>query len=133
MTTDANYASVLLPADAEAPRLIVCERRGRWALGLRRELADTRLRVHETRSIAECWDQLAAAPSSFVVAELTGSTAEALLERLGRLRRDFPLARVAVVSDRCAADYEWLIREAGAVHFTCSPRRVGPLARLAAR
>ena len=40
---------------------------------------------------------------------------------------------MAVVADRQWADYEWLMREAGAVHFVCSPRRVGPLAQLACR
>jgi len=29
------------------------------------------------------------------------------------------------------AGYEWLLREAGAVHFLCSPRQCGPLADLA--
>ena len=28
---------------------------------------------------------------------------------------------------------EWLMREAGAIHFLCSPRRVGPLAQMACR
>ena len=43
------------------------------------------------------------------------------------------MARLAVVADRSLAGYEWLMREAGAVHFVCSPRQVGPLAQLACR
>ena len=34
---------------------------------------------------------------------------------------------------RRLAPYERLAQEAGAVHFTCSPRRLGPLAALAIR
>ena len=123
---------VLLGDGAKPARLIVCERTGRWAVALRREVDGSDVRVHETRSIAECWQQLAESPAGFVVVELTGSNLSSLLERLARLPRELPLARVAVVADRRLAKYEWLIREAGAVHFTCSPRQLGPLARAAA-
>jgi len=130
---DASCRWVLLPQRAQAARLIVCERRGRWAVGLRRELAGAGVRVYETRSLAECWEVLAEAPAGFTVVELSNATVEDLLRRMARLGRDFPLARVAVVAGRSLADYEWLMREAGAVHFTCSPRQLGPLARLACR
>jgi hypothetical protein len=122
------------PPDAgAAARLIVCERTGRWAVALRRELADAGVRVYETRAVADCWYMLAESPGSFLVVELTATNAEALLHRLVRQQRDFPLARVAVVADRDLAAYEWLLREAGAVHFTCSPRRLRALADLACR
>ncbi|NQU24738.1 MAG: hypothetical protein HQ567_25935 [Candidatus Nealsonbacteria bacterium] len=125
----SDCRSVLLAADAEPARLIVCERTGRWAVTLRRELDGADVRVHESRSLVECWQQLAEAPAGFVVVELTGGNVASLLERLARLPREFPLARVAVVADRSLAKYEWLIREAGAVHFTCSSRQLGPLGR----
>lgn len=113
-------------------RLIVCERTGRWAVALRRELAASGVRVWETRTLDDCFAELAASPASFVVLELGGDVAE-LLNCLVRLSREFPAARQAVVADRPLAGYEWLMREAGAVHFVCSPRRVGPLAQLACR
>jgi len=125
--------STLFPPGAAAARLIVCERSGRWAVALRRELDADPIRVYETRSLKDCWNMLAEAPASFVLVEWTPRIAEALLDRMARLPRDFPLARVAVVADRCLARYEWLIREAGAVHFTCSPRQLGPVTRLACR
>lgn len=125
--------SALLPAEAAAARLIVCEPSGRWAVALRRQSAATAPRVYETRSLADCWQMLAEAPASFVVVELSTGNAVALLQRMARLQRDFPLARVAVVADRALAGYEWLLREAGAVHFLCSPRQCGPLADLALR
>ena len=112
-------------------RLLVCEQAGHWAGVLRRELAEAGVRVWETRSLAECWDALAATPASFLIVELTSAGGEALLERLVRLPRDFPLARVAVVADRRLTGWEQLIREAGAVHFTCQPRQLAPLAQMA--
>jgi hypothetical protein len=114
-------------------RLIVCERKGRWAVGLRGELAATGIRVWETRHLAECWETLAAAPAAFLVVELTAQGAGDLLDRMARLPREYPLARVAVVAARRLAAYEWLLREAGAVDFTCSPRRLGPLGEAAVR
>ena len=56
-------------------RLIVCERTGRWAVALRRELADAGVRVWETRTLADCWNELAESPASFVVLELGGDVA----------------------------------------------------------
>ena len=131
--TASTAESMLLPSGSDPVRLIVCERSGRWAVGLRRELGDLHLPVQETRSVAECWDVLAGTPASLVVVELTAAVAGDLLGRMARLQRDFPLARVAMVADRSLADYEWLMRESGVVYFTCSPRRLGPLARLASR
>lgn len=129
--TDQDCGSVLLPEGAGPARLIVCERTGRWAVALRRELSDAKVRLQETRSIAECWEVLAGAPAGLAVVELTAPVVGELLEHLARLQRELPLARVAVVADRGLSDYEWLMREAGAVHFCCSPRRLGPLASLA--
>jgi hypothetical protein len=129
----------LIPDSAPPPpgigpaRLIVCERDGHFAVALRRELPRPEIRVLETRSVDECWEALARWPASFVVVELTRTNATALLERMVWLERDFPLARVAVVADRALGFCEWLLREAGAVHFTVSPRRFGPLGCLAVR
>jgi len=123
MTTEATSAG----------RLIVCERRGHWAVALRRELVELGVRVYETRSLAACWKMLAESPAAFVVVELTAGCLDALLGRMARLERDFPRARLAVVADRSLAGYEWLMREAGAVHFADSPRQFGPLAQLACR
>ncbi len=113
-------------------RLIVCERTGRWAVALRRELAEAGVRVWETRTLDGCWSELAQSPTSFLVVELGGNVA-GLLGRMTRLPREFPAARLAVVADHALAGYEGLMREAGAVHFVSSPRQTGPLAQLACR
>ena len=129
----SNYDAARLPAEAGRARLIVMENAGRWAVALRRELPVPAVRVHQTRSVPECWEMLARHPASFVVAELTRAGAKALLDRTAWLERDFPLARVAVVAERSFWSWEWLMREAGAVHFTVSPRRLQSLASLALR
>ena len=131
MGTDRSYGPALLPAGATEARLIVCERSGRWAVVLRRELGAETVRVYETRNLTDCWAVLRGAPASFVIVELSAGRVAALLRLMASLEREFPLARVAVVADRSLAGYEWLMREAGAVHFKCSPRQLGPLARLA--
>ena len=118
--------------DTSAAKVIVCERSGRWAVALRRELAEAGVRVWETRTLADCRDELVENPASFAIVELASNLA-GLLRLLASQRRRFPAARLAVVADRSQADYQWLLREAGAVHFLCSPRQVGLLARLACR
>ncbi|MBN2477335.1 MAG: hypothetical protein JXB62_22205 [Pirellulales bacterium] len=123
----------MLPPETSAARLIVCERTGRWAAALRRQLDPSEVRLEETRTLGQCREALARAVASFLVAELTLCDIEPLLGQMARLPRDFPLARLAVVADRCLAGYEWLMREAGAVHFTCSTRRLGPLAQAVRR
>ncbi|MBN1393543.1 MAG: hypothetical protein JW959_00735 [Pirellulales bacterium] len=113
-------------------RLIVCERRGRWAAALRRELAGVGVRVWETRTPDGCRRELEASPASFVVLQLDRDAIETL-RFLSGLRRDFPAARFAVVSERDQAAFEMPFREAGVVHFIFSPRRAGLLARMACR
>jgi transcriptional regulator with GAF, ATPase, and Fis domain len=69
-------------AESAVPaRLIVCERTGRWAVALRRELAEAGVRVWETRTLADCWTELAESPASFLVLELGADVAD-LPERL---------------------------------------------------
>lgn len=113
-------------------RLIVCERTGRWAAAIRHELKGSGVRVWETRGLDDCWNELANSPASFVVLELGGDVVE-LLGRMAAQPRAFPTARLAIVADRRLADHEWMMREAGAVEFVDSLRRVGRLAQLACR
>jgi len=131
--TSSFFATALLPETAAPARLIVCERSGRWAIALRRQLAEAGVQVHQSRGLADCWELLREAPGSFLVVEVAPAETEGLLRRLARLHREFPLARLAVVADRAGAGCQWLLREAGAVHFTCSPRQLGPLAGVVCR
>ena len=142
---------------AAGPRWIVSERSGRWAIGLRREASllctpdgaphapreenrqaeraeyGSGPRLYETRSLADGWAMLEQFPRSFLVAEMTQANAASLAQRTAELERLFPFARVAVVAERSLADYEWLMREAGALWFATSPRALRPVVTLAVR
>jgi hypothetical protein len=113
--------------------LIVCERSGSWSVALRSELAEAGVRLRECRSLPEAWEALAQTPAAFVIAEAAHENIENLLRRMVWFSRDYPQARIAVVAQRNMARFEWLLREAGAVHFLTSPRRLAPLAGLAVR
>ena len=117
---------------ASKPCVIVCERRGIWAAGLRRHLP-REIRVYETRTLADCRRELAARPASLVAVELLGNNVTGTLDLLADVARTFPLARGVAVAQRGWESYEWLLREAGALHFTTSPRQCDVLARLAVR
>ena len=114
-------------------RVIVCEKTGRWAVALRRLLSPAGHRVYETRSWAECWDELARSPASLLALELTPHNDEALLKRLFDLTRRFPQARAIVVGERELEHYEWAVREAGATHAVFASRRLAAAARLIER
>ena len=118
--------------ESNAARLIVCERDGRWAAALRRELSGSGVRVWETRTAADCRRELAASPASFVLVQMSRNPLDTprIVELLAR---EFPAARFAVAGKRSQAVHERLAREAGAVHFLCSPRRIGILSRMACR
>lgn len=127
------FGWALMPEDAGPAHVLVCERSGRWALGMRQTLGEPAVRVEETRTLADCAEALARAPASFLVLELTRIGAERLLAWMVRSQREFPLARAAVVAERSLVAYEALVLEAGAVYFTCSPRRLSGLAEMAQR
>ena len=119
--------------EAKPGRLVVCERTGRWAVALRRELAGVGLRVWESRSMADSGTLLGESPASFVVLELSVSKIEETLDFIRNWQAEFPLFRFAMVADRDLATYKWFMHEAGAVDFICSVRRIGALAQTACR
>jgi hypothetical protein len=120
-------------ADATLGRIIVYERCGQWAIAMRRDLQGAGVDIVETRSLGHCRQALSAAPGSFLVAEMTPSNVESVFRLAASLTREFPLARLAVVTSPGLAPYEWLLREAGAVHCVSSPRHIAPLAQIALR
>ncbi len=134
---EIDCRAVLMGDTVEEARVIVCERTGRWAIALQRELgalspgADVPL--VEARSVQACWAALAESPAGIAVVEVTAANVDPLLGRIARLPGEFPLAAVVVVAERALVDYEWLMREAGALHFTCSIRQLGPVAQLVRR
>jgi hypothetical protein len=117
---------------ANQTRVIVCERRGTWAAGLRRHVP-REIRVCETRTLGDCRRELALAPGSLVVVELWRTDVDGTLALLTDVARRFPQARAVAVAERGCEPFEWLLREAGAIHFMTSPRQSATLARLAVR
>jgi DNA-binding response OmpR family regulator len=108
-------------------KLIVFESRGTWAAALRRVLPQEALQVRETRSLTECEAELAAAPTSFVVAELDSANGPLLLERLSNWRRKLPNCALAVVSRRELTHWRPAMLEAGAMLMVLSPRKLSDL------
>jgi hypothetical protein len=114
-------------------RVIVCEKTGRWAFALRRALRGPQPRVTETRSLAGCWRELDQAPASLVAVEFSPESSEAILRRLLDLRSRYRWARAIVLAERGLEPFEWILREAGAVHVQFSPRSMIATARLIQR
>ena len=103
-----------------SPPLIVCEKSGRWAAWIRRSLERDLLKLRQTRSMTECWEELTCSPQSLLALEVTPDNLEPVVERLTLLRDEFPLARAIVMLDVADAEVEWLCREAGAVYVAQS-------------
>lgn len=118
---------------ADPFRLIVCERDGHWARHLRGELSSSGMRVHETRSLQECWRMLPASPAALLVVEVSLAEASPLLIVLARLGRDYPAARLVAVADDRLDWAKWAMLEAGAAWFCSSPRRLAEVAEIARR
>jgi DNA-binding NtrC family response regulator len=118
-----------------AQPLFVLERDGHWAAALRRELdsAGVRVTLIETRSWDEVWKALGESPTALVAAELSEAAAGRLLAALARVERRHPRAAMVVLADRRLAPYRDLLREAGALHFITSPRRLSEVADIVRR
>jgi hypothetical protein len=114
------------------PTVIVCEKSGDWAAALARHLPNE-IEVRQTRGLGECATVLATAPASLLALKLTCENLPGVLVLLGNLGRKHPQAVAVVLAERGLEPCEWLLREAGAVHFTTSPREGDEVARLAVR
>lgn len=113
-----------------AGHIIVCEKSGQWATALRRVLARDDCRLVETRSLAECWQELARGPAAVVVLEVTPANWQAVVARLSALTRRASRTTVVVVGTRDMRPCEPAVREAGAVWLAFSPQQLtagGPL------
>ncbi|MCH8924492.1 MAG: hypothetical protein IIA67_15250 [Planctomycetes bacterium] len=114
-------------------RLILWERTTCWALALRRATSDQPIRLVETRTWGECLGQLCEASRSVVALELVPQGVERVLAALEELDRRFPHAVPIVLAARSMRAHGPLMREAGAMHFASSPRRLDVVAQLVRR
>jgi hypothetical protein len=120
------------PAVTSKPTMIVCERNGHWADGVRRHLP-TGIRVREARTLADCRRELAVVRACLVAVEVNPAQLTATLELIAEVARHYPLTRAVAVAPRGCEPFEGALREAGAIYFTTSPRAADVLARLAVR
>jgi len=119
-------------SELRLPPLIVCERRGVWATALSRHLP-AGVPMVQTRAVGQCVAELERWPAGFLVLEVGRDNLPGVLELVGELEWRFPAARALAVAPRDMLDYEWLLREAGAVHFCVSPREGDLVVRVAVR
>ena len=114
-------------------RLILCEHTTCWAPALRQAVEQQPIRLVETRTWAECLERLAESSWSVVALQLVHQRADRVLAVLEDIDRRFPHAVTLVLAVRSMGSYGWLMREAGAVYFTSSPRRLDIVAQLVGR
>ena len=115
------------------PRVILCEKSGRWAVAFRRALAVQGDFIVQTRSLAEATRQLAASPASIVAVEATAGNLEAVLAALPDWVRQFPHCRVIALLGAEVQAAETLLREAGAVAVLNATRDAPSAANLVRR
>ena len=122
--------------------LIFFERSGSWAAAWRqaweryaRRAAGQmpEIRTIETRSPEDCLQHLREFPAAFVVLELAAEDRDRALELLLEITTRHRGAAAAVVAERTIQEYEWSLRELGAVHFIVSPRELPALCRMVER
>ena len=89
--------------------------------------------LYETRSIPQAWEALCQSPASFLGLELTADNFELVVRGLKHLSRDYPRARAIIFTNRGLQQYEWILRESGAIDFLTSPRQIQHLAAMADR
>jgi DNA-binding NtrC family response regulator len=129
-------------------RVIVLERDGHWAGALRHELGHPRphhhypnstpisneaVRVIEVRSWDEFWQRLGQDPAALLAVVLTDTNIDSVLGALARMDRQFPDAAMLILTNRQLVPYRRLLREAGALHFVTSPRRLDEVVEIALR
>jgi DNA-binding response OmpR family regulator len=121
--------------DRQLPRarLLVCEKNGDWAVGLRNLAGDGGPRVWQVRSPADCLDGLRTSPASVVAVEATAGNLGAVAGLLCRVTREFRAARTIILAARGLEDHQWWLREAGAVHVVFSVRGLEAVLRVARR
>src|SRR5262245_14596835 len=110
-------------------RLIVCESAGDWAAILRRQLPDV-VSLIEMRHLADVDVYLGGRVASIVAIEFKPQRAEEIFTALVKLQRQHPRTIAVVLAERGLSNWGEIVREAGAVHFIASPRRIGELVDL---
>ena len=115
------------------PRLIICEKSGRWAVAMRRALADRGERTAEARSLVGCARLLHLHPTSIVAIEVTAANLDAVLAAVANWRQRWPHSRFMAVVEPELVAAEVTLREAGVVAMLRATREAPAAARLVER
>ena len=107
-----------------ASRLILCEEQNNWAIAIIRKQRQIQPLLCETRSTGQLWDALEVSPNSLVGIELTVTNFDAVLNTLIRLSSHYPKAVAIILTSRRLQGYEAVLRQAGAIDFLVSTRRL---------
>ena len=89
--------------------------------------------LKEVRSLPECQRELEASPHSVVAVEVLPQNLATVAKALTDWSRRFPHARFLALAARGLEPHELLLREAGAIHVSFSPRSLAPPLRLIRR
>ena len=119
--------------EQSAARLILCERQDNWATALVRTDRDIRDVLYETRSLQQMREALEISPRSFLGIELTETNFDTVLDMLICLPQSYPRAIAVILTNRYLRDYEWVLRQAGAIDFLVSNRNLRSLIRMTRR
>jgi len=115
------------------PRLIICEKSGRWAVAMRRALADRTERIVEARSLRGCSRLVNLHPASIVAIEVAAANLDVVLTAVAHWRQRWPRCRVMAVVEPELVAAEVLLREAGVVAVLRATREAPAAARLVER
>ncbi len=114
-------------------RVLIFEKKGKWAVGLRRELGTADVRVYEVRTRRDCLAELQRSPASMVGVELTSENAERVYEFLLLVNQTFPKAHCVVLGQPDTEHLETRVREAGAIHAVFNTRQMATVAAISRR
>ena len=112
-------------------QIVICERDGDWASLLRRETWG----VRETRSLDECWHEVAqAGKPRIVLLDVRCGPLEALLRGVDWMRRRYPdLLPIAIAPESTRLAIWRPLCETGVLHFVSSFRDLPALRRVVCR
>jgi hypothetical protein len=120
-----------------SPPVVVWEKTGQWATWWRGVKPSPGLvappKLIETRSSVECRAELDRHPMAFAAVELSTTNLAAVLDLLAEQERRWPSATIVVLAERSMHRCELIVREAGALGWSTSPRLLRPIVDMACR
>ncbi len=135
---------VLCANPTQPPRILVCEKHGKWArrlLGWQSRAASSHnIAIRQVRVLNACLAELEAAPASLLVVDVTPANLAEVLKLTQKIDHCFPCALWIAVTEQEGGMHpegvsllKEITREAGAVYFGSLPDDVVAIASIAQR